>query len=330
MKYIVSFFVTIFGYSMIPLTALAQGGFVPCGGGRDDPCQMCHFIQMGNSIMMWFVVVLIVLGVFVLAFAGLKLITSGGNTQAKDQAKDMFVNVIVGYLLVLSAWLIVDTLMKVLTNDNIGGLGPWNEMICVTQPSVRLGRDADLALFESIGPFQVRDADGQFRDVEGATTVGGGSCDVITDPNNPCHPDNLRGTCFGSRAEEASQVCNQESGGNNNLVSGTDRCRDGRSFSAGLWQVNILAHGNEIGCDTSSFTTSGGGPQGSCARRTTNSQGVSYCAAWNCEFRDSSAYEQCMSRAMDPNINNQQACRLYGSRGFDPWRITANHCGVAI
>ena len=323
MRYVslVAFLTTLF---FIPEYAAAQN-FVPCTG---PDCEMCHLVEMGNRILGWLIIVLTVVAGIVFAVAGLKLVTSGGNPAAKDAAKSMFVNVIVGFLLVLASWLIIDTLMKMLVDDS--AIGPWNEISCVGQPALA---DVDWAIPSvdgALGPVGIIGPDGEIIDLDGAETRGGGSCDVIDDPDNPCHPDNLQGTCFAGRAQDASRVCNQESGGNQELISGTDRCADGRSFSGGTWQINILAHGDEIGCDTSSFQTTGSGPQGDCARYTTNSQGVRYCARWNCRFTDEAAYESCMQRTFDQNISNDFACDLYESRGFDPWRITANHCGVAI
>lgn len=120
---------------LLPETVVAQaGGFVPCGGPGQDDCNLCHLVTMGSRIVNWLVVVLTVVGIVALAYAGFRLVISGGNPTAKDQAKALLVNVIVGYLLVLSAWLIVDTIMKVLTDDNIGDFGPWNRMECRTQP----------------------------------------------------------------------------------------------------------------------------------------------------------------------------------------------------
>lgn len=326
------YFVIFLGFVvLLPETVLAQAGnFVTCGGPGQDACNLCHLVTMGSRIINWLIVVLTVVAGIIFAYAGLQLLASAGNVAEKDKAKTKIINLIVGYLLVLSAWLIVDTFVRVLTPGTIGDFGPWNRMECRPQPvgGGSLGIAMDRGLAQFIGqPLFVVGPEGQIAELEGTTTRGGGSCDEISDPNNQCHPDNLRNTCFGDRAEQASRICNQESGGNSNLVSGTDRCRDGRSFSGGAWQVNILAHGNEIGCDTSGFWRgSNADAQGGCLRYTRNSRGVRYCAVWNCEFRDQNAYNQCMQRAMDPTINTEQACRLYGSRGFDPWRITANHC----
>ena len=117
---------------LVPEQAAAQD-FVPCTG-RD--CQFCHLVEMGNRILVWLILVLTVVAGLVFAVAGLKLVTSAGNAAAKAAAKSMFTNVIVGFLLVLASWLIVDTMMKMLVNSE--EIGPWNRVECVRQDSANL------------------------------------------------------------------------------------------------------------------------------------------------------------------------------------------------
>jgi hypothetical protein len=81
----------------------------------------------------------------VFAWAGLLLVTSAGNESQISKARSMFSNVFIGIAITLSAWLIIDTLMKApgLVNKNEIGegtkYGPWNEIKCVAQlpPAVK-------------------------------------------------------------------------------------------------------------------------------------------------------------------------------------------------
>jgi hypothetical protein len=71
-------------------------------------------------------------------FAGFKLVTSGGNEAAKTAAKVTFYNVIIGYLILLAGWLMVDTLLKATLDDQAYGM--WRTIQCVSQPTVTPGR----------------------------------------------------------------------------------------------------------------------------------------------------------------------------------------------
>ena len=132
MKYLT---VLPFSVFVVLLPEVASAQFVPCGGPGQPDCQFCHLVIMGNRILLWLVITLTIVAGLVFAVAGLKLVTSGGNPAAKDAAKSMFVNVIVGYLIVLAAWLIIDTIMRALLSDQIEAqIGPWNSIECVDQP----------------------------------------------------------------------------------------------------------------------------------------------------------------------------------------------------
>jgi hypothetical protein len=116
----------------IPDAAMAQvdgvGGFVPCSGAG---CNFCHFIVLANSIIAWLIGVLaVVFGVMVFA-AGIGLVTSGGNPSKLSDAKKSLTNALIGLIIVLAAWLIVDTLLKA-TLEQTGptSIGPWEQIQC--------------------------------------------------------------------------------------------------------------------------------------------------------------------------------------------------------
>ena len=157
------------------------------------------------------------------------------------------------------------------------------------------------------------------------TLGGGGSCSVPT--SGACAPSNMN--CF-SNPTDASRVCNLESsGGNYQAVSGSDLCADGRSFSGGLWQINVLANHSKIpGCSGDFFVKNGNSAQGRCLRNTTNSNGVSYCAVRDCRITNVSMYNYCMGETLKPEVNTAVACELYGNGGWRHWITSARACSV--
>jgi Type IV secretion system pilin len=54
------------------------------------------------------------LAALALAFAGWKMLSAGGSEEAITSAKSIIQNVIVGYIIALSAWLIVKTIFNML------------------------------------------------------------------------------------------------------------------------------------------------------------------------------------------------------------------------
>ncbi len=62
-----------------------------------------------------------------IAFAGFQLITNGGNPGKLAKTRERLLNAVIGIAVILSAWLIVDFVMKTLYNDS--SYGPWNAIL---------------------------------------------------------------------------------------------------------------------------------------------------------------------------------------------------------
>jgi len=358
----------------IPVFVYAQQGLVPCGRVGQADCQTCHVVQLVSGVNAWLVGILAIVASIMFMIAGFRLVTSNGNPSVLQDAKSMIINVAIGFVIVLAAWLLLDLFMKSLLSDSEQGLGPWNQIACVDQPvaftksgkldiqieaggsiGITSGSGNSVTALDCVqnpdGSFDCEDAEAKCTEdlngtptlnssnamqntvtctvqVIGGTSGAGGSCGVVTDSSNACHPSKLN--CFGD-ANAASRVCNLESaGGNQSAMSGSDLCADGNSFSGGLWQINVLANHRLLpGCSGDFFTKSGSSAQGSCKVEKTNSNGVTYCAIRNCRITDFSMYKHCVDQARNPEINSAAACELYGdANGWRPWITSANKCGV--
>lgn len=113
--------------------AVEPGGFVPCEG---QDCSFCDLVSMLQVIITWIIGIIFVIFAVLLVVAGFQLVTSGGNQSAQKNAKDKLINALIGIIIVLAAWLIVDTLMRaILPGDagEIAGWGPWASVECFEQ-----------------------------------------------------------------------------------------------------------------------------------------------------------------------------------------------------
>jgi uncharacterized membrane protein YgcG len=108
---------------------------------------MCYVVELVNRVISWLVLILGTVAAIIIVYAGFKLVTSGGNRHAKEDAKSMITNMIIGYVIVLAGWLLVDTGMKALLLDGETRLGMWNELSCMAQPSPS-GRTYTPEMFE--------------------------------------------------------------------------------------------------------------------------------------------------------------------------------------
>jgi soluble lytic murein transglycosylase-like protein len=111
-----------------------SAGLVPCGGYDEEPCQTCHVVELISNVVNWLIVILGFLAALVIIYAGARLVTSSGNTSEVQKAKSIFSNFIIGYVIVLAAWLIIDYGLKSLVDNS--EIGPWNTISCIQQEEI--------------------------------------------------------------------------------------------------------------------------------------------------------------------------------------------------
>lgn len=292
---------------------IPTSGQCVCAGSAPDWGCVLQLIQN----VMNFIVTLATVGITIfIALAGFSYMSSGGNPEKRTQANKQIMNAVIGLLIVLCAYLLVDSLMKVLYNQN-SGFGPWN--------SILVGNGNDYCIVEhnppGLGTAVVQVANVEANKSGGTPTTGGavqgGVCAVQS--SGSCSTANL--TIFGSVASQASQICNAESHGNASIKSGTDKLGDGTPYSIGIFQINLTA--NSVGglpCP-SAFSK-----QGCTVKSCGPGTGV--------VVTNASLYNQCVQAADNPQTNAAAAYQIYqkgnkrgGGNSWNPWG-TAQQCGL--
>lgn len=135
MKYL--FFVVVL-LAFLPIDTITAAGLVTCDG---VDCSACDFVGMVNIIIKWIFGLVFVLFAGIMAVAGFGLVTSGGNQSALEAAKSKFTNGIIGLIIVMAGWLIVDTIMRGVVGGGstgvaageLAGWGPWSQVKCQVQ-----------------------------------------------------------------------------------------------------------------------------------------------------------------------------------------------------
>jgi hypothetical protein len=120
-------------FMLLPSLAVAAG-LVPCGGPGEPECQACHITQLINNVVAWLFVVFSIVAAIMIAIAGMKMVTGGSNPGTLESAKQTLTNIIIGFIILMGGWIIVDTLMKALVSGQVYGI--WNQIQCVSQPGV--------------------------------------------------------------------------------------------------------------------------------------------------------------------------------------------------
>lgn len=79
---------------------------------EQNSCQLCHVFVMTNGIIKFVMLTLVPIGaVLMLMIGGAKLFFGGGKANAWNDAKGIITSVVVGLLIIFSAWVIVNTVL---------------------------------------------------------------------------------------------------------------------------------------------------------------------------------------------------------------------------
>lgn len=94
---------------------------VPCTGVN---CTVCDLATLAQNIINTGIFVFVFFSAMMFAYAGFLYLTNEA-IGGQNEARSIFKNVAIGLVVLLSAWLLVDTLMKAVLG---GSFGPWNNV----------------------------------------------------------------------------------------------------------------------------------------------------------------------------------------------------------
>jgi hypothetical protein len=146
----------ILSFLILPLITLAQyqppisedgvitgtkNGLVPCEGAG---CSTCDLVVLANTGIKTLLALSFLFFAILAVKAGVGLVVSQGNPGALTKAKESFTNAFIGLIIILVAFLIVDTLLRQILRGGTGdvnGYGPWAKVQCAEQvePGLKAG-----------------------------------------------------------------------------------------------------------------------------------------------------------------------------------------------
>jgi len=94
----------------LPAEAQNVPPLVPCGhvvDGQLDECGFEDFIELINNIISFLLFISVPIAVIAFIYSGFLFMTSQGDAAQVSKARGIFKNVAIGFIFVLSAWLIV-------------------------------------------------------------------------------------------------------------------------------------------------------------------------------------------------------------------------------
>jgi len=109
-------FLSVSATMLVPYVAQAAG-LVPCGdGGVETACTLCHFITGISSIILIIRNVMVFIGLAIITAMGIVYVVSAGNESLITLAKAGIKTTLMGIVIVLFAWFIVNLIMFYIFN----------------------------------------------------------------------------------------------------------------------------------------------------------------------------------------------------------------------
>lgn len=112
----------VLGGAALAVTDPSAGGLVNCGKGDAGPldCNFAKAVAMANVIINWLIMIATSLAAIAFAYAGWLYLSAGDNSGQVTKARAIFLDVAIGFIILLSAWLVFKFIETTFLNTNNG------------------------------------------------------------------------------------------------------------------------------------------------------------------------------------------------------------------
>lgn len=233
----------------------ASGGLVPCGTIDGNFCGMCDIVSLVQRVISFLIGLSIPIAVLLFAWAGILYFTSATSLKNVQRAHGIFKTTFIGFVITISAWLIINTILNAIVSKDFMNGGNWFKIDCSTAAPRLIDTHISDVLNNTLGVVQ----SSVQADFSNPICKNGGfysdkkelCVDASGITSNPFYLPSVSqvgtGDCspaamsrFGSNATIMSKIAQLESSCNPTV------CGD-NGFSCGILQHNITV--NKVFCD---------------------------------------------------------------------------------
>ena len=90
-------------------------------------CNFCNLMELGQNIINFLIEISTILAVAFIIYGGIMMMLGSGSPEKLKKSQSIIWSAIIGIVILLSAWVILNTFFNLLT----GGLNwPWHQIGC--------------------------------------------------------------------------------------------------------------------------------------------------------------------------------------------------------
>jgi hypothetical protein len=118
-------------FSFFP--SVSHATLVPCGrSDQGTMCKLCDLIVGIKGLIDYGFVIFVVLALVMIVIAGVVYIVSAGNEGMMESAKGLLKNALIGFAVILGAWLIINVALWLISAKGDLGIGAtsWHTFSC--------------------------------------------------------------------------------------------------------------------------------------------------------------------------------------------------------
>ena len=115
---------------LISFSTVQAAGLVPCGGSGQSACTLCDLFGLFKNLIDFAMMLIFPLATVMIIYGGFLIMTTGDSPTRAQQGRGVIKAAVIGILIALLSWLVLDTIFKVLAPNFEGNFGPWNDISC--------------------------------------------------------------------------------------------------------------------------------------------------------------------------------------------------------
>jgi hypothetical protein len=167
----------VLGGAVMPLVAEAVSFTAPlvpdaCQKAGPFDCGFCELIDLIQNVINFLIFLATFAATLLFVYAGFLYLTAAGNKGQISRAHSIFVSVLIGFVVLLAGWLIIDLMMKAFVSDDfLNDVGPWNDPNCAEEAEVTTDGDDDSGPDSGTDSFAKSEAEEDVRNELGSAGV---------------------------------------------------------------------------------------------------------------------------------------------------------------